>query len=133
MDKKKAPRMLFLDIIRGTAVINMVAYHLLYDLVYIFGVEIGWFGIRKSFVWEQFICFTFILVAGFSINLSRAPWRNGVRLCGCALILTVVTMVVIPSERILFGIIHFLGCAVLLTFVARPLLERIPAAVGGLV
>lgn len=131
--KRLNNRVLFLDIIRGIAVINMAAYHLLYDLVYIFGVPLGWFSIRKSFVWEQLICFTFILVAGISFHLSRKPWQNGLRLCGCALILTVVTALVIPEEQIWFGVLHFLGLAVLLAGAMRPLLDRIPSAAGFII
>jgi len=128
--KARMERILFLDILRGLAVLNMVTYHLLYDLVYIFGIPVSWFSIRKCFVWEQFICFTFILIAGISFHLSRRPWRNGLKLWGCALILTAVTLLVIPEEMIAFGILHFLGSAVLLTWVCGPFLEKIPAAAG---
>lgn len=124
---------LFLDIIRGFAVVNMVIYHLLYDLVSIFGVRIDWFNTRPCFLWEQMICFIFILVSGISFRLSRAPWKNGIKLWGCAGVLTGVTMVVIPEERILFGILHFLGSAVLLTWIGDRWLKRIPAAAGILI
>ncbi len=123
-------RILFLDMLRGLAVLNMVLYHLLYDLVYIFGVPISWFSISKCFVWEQWICFTFILIAGISFRLSRKPWKNGLKLLGCAVVLSLVTALVIPEEIIMFGILHLLGCAVLLTWILWPLLKKIPAAWG---
>ncbi len=123
-------RVLFLDMLRGLAVLNMVLYHLLYDMVYIFGVSVSWFSISKCFVWEQWICFTFILIAGVSFRLSRKPWKNGLKLFGCGMILTIVTVLVIPEELILFGILHFLGCAILITWVLWPLLKKIPVVLG---
>ena len=48
----------------------------------------------------------------------------------CALVLTAVTALVMPSELILFGVLHFNACAVLLSCLLRPVLEKIPAGAG---
>ena len=48
----------------------------------------------------------------------------------CALVLTAVTALVMPSELILFGVLHFNACAVLLSCLLRPVLEKIPPAAG---
>lgn len=131
LDKRR--RILFLDLVRGLAVLNMIAYHLLYDLVYIFDVEIPWFSIRKCYMWEQLICFTFILVSGIAFRLSKEPWKNGIKLLVCAMMLTVVTGLVIPEEIIRFGILHFLGCAILLVWLVRPLLDKIHTHTGVMI
>jgi len=123
-------RLLFLDIIRGFALINMIFYHLLYDLVYIFGQQISWFSIRQCFVWQQMICMTFIFVSGISFKLSKNPLKNGFKLLICALILNLVTFFVIPDEFIVFGILHFLMAAIFLTILLKPLLERVPVYIG---
>lgn len=46
--------------------------------------------------------------------------------------MTAVTLLVMPSERILFGILHFLGAAMMLLGLCEPLLRKIPAAAGVL-
>lgn len=50
----------------------------------------------------------------------------------CGLLVTAVTLLVMPSERILFGILHFLGAAMMLLGLCEPLLRKIPAAAGVL-
>ena len=127
---KEKKRVLFLDILRGLAILNAVMYHLLYDLVYIFGVSVSWFSIRKCFVWQQSICITFILISGISFRLSRRPWKSILVRAGCAILLSVVTLVVIPEEVVVFGIIHFLGSAFLIAWLCRPLLRKIPTWLG---
>lgn len=126
-------RLLFLDIIRGITVLHMILYHLLYDVEYIFGQDIGWFGIRESYTWEQYICWSFILISGISFRYSRKPWKNGIRLLVCALILTVVTSVAMPSQIIWFGVLHFLGFALLIAWLLKPIIQKIPAGIGMIV
>lgn len=122
-----------LDILKSVAVVNMVAYHTLYDVVYIFGVPVAFMGTRASFVWQQAICWTFILVSGALSLSSRKPYRRAAVVFGCGLLLTAVTYTVMPSERISFGILHFLGAAAFLTALLRPVLNRVPAAAGAVV
>ena len=122
-----------LDILKSLAIVNMVAYHTLYDVVYIFGVPVAFMGTRGSFVWQQAICWTFILVSGALSLSSRHPYRRAAVVFGCGLLLTAVTYTVMPSERISFGILHFLGAAAFLTALLRPVLSRIPAAAGAAV
>ena len=119
-----------LDIIRGFALLNMIFYHLLYDLVYIFGYRLSWFSIRQAFAWQQMICSTFIFVAGISFTLSKKPLKNGMILMVCAIILNLATFLVIPDEFIVFGILHFLAAAIFLTFLLRSALKLIPAQIG---
>jgi uncharacterized membrane protein len=128
--EKKRERVPGLDIVRGLALVNMVLYHLLYDLVYIYAVAISWFSIRQCFIWQQAICYTFILVSGISFTLARKPLKNGLILLVCAMGLTAVTTVAMPGQQILFGVLHLLAAAALLTALLRPLLEKIPPLVG---
>ena len=122
-----------LDILKSVAVVNMVAYHTLYDVVYIFGVPVAFMGTRASFVWQQAICWTFILVSGALSLSSRKPYRRAAVVFGGGLLLTAVTYTVMPSERLSFGILHFRGAAAFLTALLRPALNRIPAAAGAAV
>ena len=129
------PRYWWLDTLRGLALLNMLAYHGMYDWVYVFGRPSGWYDIAAPgcHVWQQYICWSFLLISGFSFALSRRPVKNGLLTGLCALVLTGVTLLVMPSERILFGVLHLNACAILLTCLLRPLLEKIPAwwGLGG--
>jgi uncharacterized membrane protein len=115
---------------RGLALVNMVLYHLLYDLVYIYAVPVAWFSIRRCFVWQQAICCTFIIISGISFTLAKRPLRNGLLLLICAAGLTAVTTIALPGQQILFGVLHLLAAAALLTVLLRPLLAKIPPLAG---
>ena len=120
-----------LDALRGFALINMVAYHFCYDLRYLYGLPLRFMDERSGFCWQQMICWTFILVSGASAAMSRRPARRGMAVLGCGMLLTVVTFLIMPGQRIVFGVLHLLGCAMLLTAGLLPLLQRLSPAAGA--
>lgn len=109
----------------------MVAYHFCYDLRYLYGLPLRFMDERSGFCWQQMICWTFILVSGASAALSRRPARRGMAVLGCGMLLTVVTFLIMPGQRIVFGVLHLLGCAMLLTAGLLPLLQRLSPAAGA--
>ncbi|HIZ47447.1 MAG TPA: DUF1624 domain-containing protein [Candidatus Gemmiger excrementavium] len=125
-------RLWLLDVLRGAALLNMLAYHALYDWVYVFGHSGGWYDIWSPgcHLWQQYICWSFILLSGYSFTLARRPLKNGLVVAGCAAVLTVVTVGFMPSESIWFGVLHLNAAAVLLSCLLRPLLEKCPAGPG---
>ena len=74
-----AKRLWLLDVLRGAALLNMLAYHALYDWVYVFGHTGGWYDIAAPgcHIWQQYICWSFILLSGYSFTLARRPLKNG--------------------------------------------------------
>ena len=54
-----------LDTIRGLALVNMILYHLSWDQVYMFGADWDWYRSDGAYVWQQGICWTFILLSGY--------------------------------------------------------------------
>ena len=128
----KTGRMWLPDALRGLALLNMLAYHALYDWVDVFGHTGGWYNVSAPgcHLWQQYICWSFILLSGFSLPLARRPVRNGLLVAACAALLTAATVLFLPSESIWFGVLHLNAAAVLLTCLVRPLLQRIPAKAG---
>ena len=130
--RTKTSRMWLPDALRGLALLNMLAYHAMYDWVYVFGHESSWYNIWAPgcHVWQQYICWSFILLSGFSFPLAKRPAKNGLIVAGCAAVLTFVTAAFMPSEAIWFGVLHLNAAAVLLTCLVYPLLQRLPAGAG---
>ena len=62
-----------LDALRGLTLISMIAYHGMYDLVEIYGADVSWFWDTPGRVWQQSVCWTFILLSGFCWNLGKQP------------------------------------------------------------
>lgn len=98
-----------LDSIRGLLVLNMVAYHALYDVVHILNHPIPWYTGWPGYVWQQSICWGFIFLSGFCFRLSRRPLRHGLTVLGAGVLVTLATYIAMPSEFILFGVLYLLG------------------------
>ena len=49
----------------------MISYHFLWDLVYLYNADIPWYKSHGAHIWQQSICWTFILLAGFSWHLGK--------------------------------------------------------------
>ena len=120
-----------IDALRGLALINMLVYHFLYDVMVVYGRDPRWYLRPAVHVWQQTICWTFILIAGFSFHWGRKHnLRRGLLLNLCGLVITAVTLIVMPTEAIWFGILNFMGCAVLLTIPLEKGLARVKPAFG---
>ena len=130
--EKTKNRYYFVDALRGLALINMVLYHFSYDIFVIYGQNPDWLGSPAAFCWQQAICWSFILISGFSWRFGKAGnLKRGLFLNGLGLLITAVTWLVIPDEVIFFGILNFIGCAVLLTIPFSKLGEKIPPLLGA--
>ena len=113
---EKTRRYHLIDALRGLALVNMISYHFLYDVMVVYGRDTRWYLRPAVHVWQQYICWSFIMIAGFSFRWGRRHnLRRGLLLNLCGLVITAVTLIAMPSEAIWFGILSFMGCAVLLT------------------
>lgn len=120
-----------IDALRGFALINMIVYHLLYDLCYIWGVSIPWFGGRGAYLWQQAICFTFIILSGFTWHYGHHHARRSLLILAAGFAVSAVSYIAMPSQGIFFGILSFFGVAGLLMIpLARPC-AHIPPWVGA--
>lgn len=126
----RSKRVELLDELRGFAIILMVLYHAAYDLVAIFGLDFPVFYSRPVQFIQTFIASLFILISGVACHYSRNNLKRGLIAFGFGMVLSVVTLLVLPSQRVMFGILHFLGIAMILFALLRKPLARIPAAAG---
>ena len=125
-------RLIALDALRGLALVQMILYHALWDGVFLFGWNIPLFHTNAAFVWQQVICCTFILLSGFCLFFSRRPVRHGLVVFGWGGVLSLVTLLIMPENRVLFGVLTLLGsCMVLVGLTARWLknLPSLPCAI----
>jgi uncharacterized membrane protein len=129
-----ADRYPLLDSIRGLAVVNMVLFHFLYDVCIIYGRMPDWYQRPIVRFWQQAICWTFLLVAGFVWRWGQATnLRRGLFFSLCGAGISLVTWLVVPSEAIWCGILSFMGCTVLLMQPLHRWLRHCPPKPGMLV
>lgn len=119
-----------IDFVRGFALINMFLYHGIYDLVYIFNVDIPWFTSKEAYYWQQMICMLFIILAGASASFSRNLLKHGFKVLVGGLIISVTTMVAMPSQFVSFGILHFMGISMILLSIFRKYIDKFSPILG---
>lgn len=127
---KKDRRYALLDTIRGLALVNMICYHGLWDLIYLVGVTPDWYQDWWAFLWQQGICWTFIFLSGFCWSMSHHPLKHGLVVSAGGAVVTAVTLLIQPEQPIWFGVLTLLGAAALLLMLLEPLLKKLPAGAG---
>ena len=130
--KPASDRCHLLDTLRGMTVINMVLFHAVWDLVYIFGMKWNWYHGQGAYLWQQGICWSFILLSGFCSGMSRHLLRRGLTVFGLGAVITLITAIFMPENLILFGVLTLIGSCMLLMAGCRKLLQKIPAVPGML-
>jgi uncharacterized membrane protein len=110
----------------------MVVYHALYDVNDVFGFHVWIFDYLS--VLEPYFAGAFILLAGVSCRFSHSNAKRGLRVFGIAMVVTLVTVLfsvlVSPGQEIYFGILHFMGIAILLYALIRRPVDKIPPYVA---
>ncbi len=120
-----APRSLqrlpVVDLVRGLAIVQMIAYHFVYDLTYF-----GWLHIEMTqepgwIAWRNAIVSQFLLISGVGLGLGDAAGRSGTRfwrrwgqIAAAAALVSLASAWLFGPRLIWFGILHFVAVALLL-------------------
>ena len=129
-NKPAAGRYALLDELRGLDLLSMIGYHACWDLIFLFGMSAAWYTGWQGHLWQQSICWVFILLSGFCLPLGHHPFRRGAVVFGAGALVTAVTLLFLPEDVVWFGVLTLLGSSMLLTAALDPLLRRVPPAVG---
>ncbi len=123
-------RLVAVDVLRGLTIISMVAYHTCWDLVFMAGKKWEWYRGTGAFLWQQSICWTFILLAGFCTTLGRKTMKRGITVFLCGAVVSLATLFAMPEMPIIYGILTLHGSSMILV----ALLQRaglLPEVSGG--
>lgn len=131
MEVTTKTRLHLLDALRGFLMIHMIAFHGMWNLVYLFGVRAPWYRSAAGYIWQQFICWSFILLSGFCWSMSRNHLKRGLMVFGGGAVVSLVTCLLMPESRILFGVLTCIGSCMLLMIPFEKLLRTIPAGIGA--
>ncbi len=115
------------DAWRGFAIVIMVIYHLVWDL---YGMA-GWkVDVYSGFwhIWQQVTATSFIGLVGVSMGLRAGRMRQkgkvhflpfcqrGLVIFSWGLVISLVTFLYEPAGYVRFGILHFIGVAIILAY-----------------
>lgn len=118
-------RYCILDEIRGITLCSMIVYHAVWDLVYIFGRNWEWYRSEFAYFWQQSICFSFILLSGFCFSLGKRKFRRGLLVFAAGILISLVTELFMPQNRVRFGVLTLLGSCILIVAAVEKVWERI--------
>jgi uncharacterized membrane protein len=129
-------RVVLVDVLRGFAIVCMVAYHLSWDLSYLrfwtldISIEPGWITFQRA------ILGSFLLLVGVGLVLGhgeairwRAFWRRLAIIAAAALAMSAGTYLLFSDAFAFFGILH----AIVLFSLLGLLFLRVPWAVTAIV
>lgn len=126
-------RISLMDEIRGFVIILVVIYHGLYSYQYIFGGNLDPVIPFIMNCVQSVGIIILIGISGISCTLSRNNVKRGVKTFLFGIAVTVVTYLFMPSEVILFGILHCLGLCMIIYGLAEKFLKKIPPTAGVIV
>ncbi len=130
MEIEKRKRYHLLDGIRGIVLLSMIVYHFSWNMVYMYGAKWAWYRSTGAYIWQQSICWTFILLSGFCWSMGKAPLKRGLLVFGSGLLVTAVTLVVMPYNRVVFGVLTCMGSAMLLMIPFDKILKKVAPELG---
>ena len=127
----KKERIQLIDTIRGLVLFSMILYHASWNLVYIYGVSWPWFHSKAAYIWQQSICWTFIFLSGFCFPLAKRHLKSGCLVFSAGIVVTLATLIVMPENRVVFGVLTCIGSCILLAAMGEKWLRMFPTK-GGL-
>ena len=131
-------RIPLLDEIRGFAIICMVFHHFFYDLGFVLNIKAGYDIFNALCFFQPFFWSAFIITSGICSRLSRNAVKRGIIVLSGGIAVTVATAVIMPligitGAEIYFGILSCLGCCMIITGLASPLIEKCDERAGAAV
>lgn len=126
----KKQRYLFIDTIRGFAVINMILYHLCWNIDNLTDIKLNWYHTSLAAFWQFLICGTFLLLSGFCIRFSSHILKHTIILAICALSITLVTSITGNKTLIVFGILHCMTLCFIIFMLTKNIIDKILVKIG---
>jgi len=116
-----------IDFLRGIAIMMMIIFHAVFDMNYFSSYRID---IQSGFWWffARITASIFIFLVGVSLTLSYSRaikerkdllmkyLYRGLKIFSWGLIITLITWVFFREGFIIFGILHFIGIAIILAY-----------------
>ena len=135
--KSELRRIELLDELRGFAILAMIVHHLFLDIGDVLSLDWGYKVFNALCTIQPLFWAVFIIISGICTRLSRNSIKRGLIVLAGGGIITLVTAVIMPlmgieKAQIYFGILHFLGCSMIITGALMPLIEKIKPLIGML-
>ncbi len=134
MEKETNGRILWIDELRGFALVAMILHHIAFNIVYFVKLPTDGLSVfleSGAFRALQLLFIgVFLGLSGVCSHLSRRPLLRAGRVILGALAVTAVTYFVFPDAVIWFGVLHCLGVCMLLAAALGKYGKKVPPIAG---
>ena len=130
IEKEKKCRYGFLDSIRGLVLVSMILFHTCWDLVYLFGTKWEWYRSSGAYIWQQSICWVFILLSGFCWSMGKNHLKRGLTVFFAGGLVSLVTIIFMPENRVVFGVLTLIGCCMLVMIPLHVIFQKLSPGWG---
>ena len=124
MSQSAKERYQLIDALRGLSILLMVGYHFGMQLIQFMDAPTGLINNPLLNLLQPIFAGLFILLSGMSARFSRSNINRGIKTMVCALLVSVAMAV--AGFPVWFGILHFLGTAMLIYGLLQKWLEKVP-------
>jgi len=118
-------RLPVVDLARGVAIAQMIAYHFCYDLNFFSWIHVALTRDAPWIAWRTAIVTQFLFLAGVSLSLRATSegsrswssprfWKRWAQIAACAALVSVASWWIFGPRWIWFGVLHFVAAAQLL-------------------
>lgn len=133
--KSNTRRIELLDELRGFAILAMIVHHFFLDAGDVLMADWGYTAFNRLCTLQPIFWSIFIIISGICSRLSRNVIKRGAIVLGAGLIITFVTVVIMPkmnmdNSQIYFGILSCLGSCMIITGILMPLIKRTNVYLG---
>jgi uncharacterized membrane protein len=94
-------------------------------MYYYFDIDWAKYILKPLKPLQPFFTGLFILICGVCTQFSKSNFSRGAKLLLIALAVTLTTNLVLPAQKIIFGILHLLACCLIFYGISRPLTDKI--------
>lgn len=120
-----------IDYFRGIAIALMVIFHLVVDLNDFYGFPLNY--LSGFWYYEGKIsAILFMFLAGISSSLNQRTKSHGLKVLAASVLVSAITYLFNREMYVRFGILHFLGTAILLSPILKRLSTLWSLALAGL-
>jgi uncharacterized membrane protein len=112
-----AGRLALIDVARGAAIVQMIAYHFCYDLNHFDWIRVDMNRDPGWIAWRTAIVSQFLFLVGVSAALrarsgaAAVHWRRWHQIVACAALVSAASAALFGARWIWFGVLHFVALA----------------------
>lgn len=109
-------RILVLDMLRGISMVFVIIYHFFYSLDYFMNIKLISLDMPIIGVIHRLILMILFIVSGVCTSFSRNLLKNGIKLVILGQVISIFTLIFVPSLAIRFGILSFIGTMMIISY-----------------